>query len=224
MPTVNFGWYEFVVSHKVSSYRNLLELVDQQLEGDLAELEQEALKIASQQQEDGLGRDEYREHLYEEYFEREEYKAIFLQALFASSFALFEHELVRVCEWARKETENPFSVKDFGGRDYMENVKKYLKKLGLDFPANTSEWQKATEYRTIRNKIVHQGGALGENDIIIGFARRNGILGETALTDGDKEFHLQLTRAFCDKVLNDFLKVLTEVNSAYEQWLQVRTL
>ena len=156
MPTIKHGWHDFIISHKVGMYRNLLDLVERQMENDLEELAQGAEKAASQL-EDDHGRYEYQEYLSEEYLEREVYKGILLHAFFASSFALFEHELVRVCEWARREAKSPFSVKDFGRRDYMNDVKKYLKTLGVDFPAGTMEWKQATEYRTIRNKITHEG-------------------------------------------------------------------
>ena len=222
MPTIKSGWYEFVISHRVSTYRNLLELVDRQLEEDLSVLAQE-LENATSELEYDFGRREYSEHLIEEYLEREEYKGIFLNSFFASSFALFEHELVKVCDWARTTTDNPFSVKDFGGRDHMENVKRYLKKVGVVFPADTLEWKQATEYRTIRNKVMHEGGMLGENDGIIDFANENRIVVETSVIDGDKELRLQLTRSFCEKALNDYRQVLVQVNSAYQQWLQERT-
>lgn len=222
MPTIKFGWYEFVISHRVDTYRNLLEVVDRQFEKDLSELTQEVEKAVSEL-EDDFGRSEYPEYLIEEYLEREEYKGIFLNSFFASSFALFEHELVQVCEWARMATKNPFSVKDFGGRDHMGNVKRYLKKVGVVFPADTLEWKQATEYRTIRNKVMHEGGMLGENDGIISFANENGIVVETSLMDGDTELRLQLTRSFCEKALNDYRKILVQVSSAYRQWLQERT-
>ena len=106
MPTIKSGWHEFVISHRVNTFRNLLELVDRQFEKDLSELAQEAEKAASQL-EDDYGRSEYPEYLIEEYLEREEYKGIFLNSIFASSFALFEHELVQVCEWARTTTKTP---------------------------------------------------------------------------------------------------------------------
>ena len=219
MPTIKQGWHEVIISHRVGMYRNLLDLVDRQIEKDLKELTQEAGK-ASSQLEDDYGHEDY---LLDAYLEREEYKGIFLHAFFASSFALFEHELVRICERACREAKSPFSVKDFGRRDYMNNVKNYLKKLSVDFPAGTPEWKQATEYRTIRNKIMHEGGALGENDGIIDFAKQYGILGDNSSSAGNKELKLQLTSDFCEKALNNFQKVLVQVNSAYQQWLQERT-
>ena len=222
MPTIDLGWHEFLVSHKIGMYRNLLDLVDQQIEKDLLELAQKVEKAASQLAHD-YGQNDYQDYLINEYLEREEYKGIFLHAFFASSFALFEHELMRICEWARREAKSPFSVKDFGRRDYMKHVKEYLKKLGVDFPGGSSEWKQATKYRTIRNKITHEGSALGENDGITCFANENGILVETPSVDGNKESDLRLTREFCGKALNDMKKVLIQVNVAYQQWLQDRT-
>ena len=219
MPTIKQGWHEVIISHRVGMYRNLLDLVDQQIEKDLKELVLEAEKASSQLEEDY----ERQDYLLDAYLEREEYKGIFLHAFFASSFALFEHELVRVCERACREAKRPFSVKDFGRRDYMNNVKNYLKKLDVNFPAGP-EWKEATDYRKIRNKIVHEGGALGENDNqITKVAKQNGILGDNSLIVGNEELKLQLTSAFCEKALNNFQRVLVQVNSACQQWLQERT-
>ena len=177
MPTIKQGWHEFIISHRVDMYRNLLDLVDRQIEKDLKELTQEAEKASSKLEED-YGRYEHQDYLRDAYLEREEYKGIFLHAFFASSFALFEHELVRVCERARREAKSPFSVKDLGQRDYLKKAEVYLKRLGVDFPAGTLEWTQATDYQKIRNKIMHEGGALGENDnYITTVAKQNGILG-----------------------------------------------
>ena len=96
--------HEFVMSHRVGMYRHLLDLVDRQIEKDLKELTQEAEKASSQLEED----DGHEDYLLDAYLERQEYMGIFLHAFFASSFALFEHELVRVCDRACREAKSPF--------------------------------------------------------------------------------------------------------------------
>ena len=221
-PNIDLDWLKMVLTYELDLRRKLLDLVDRQIEKDMAEFAQNAETITGQL-EDTHQRERYLDAFLEEYFERESYQVIFLHAFFASSFAQFEHELVRVCEWAREEAETPFSVKDLGRRDYMNNVKRYLKKLGVGFPASTYEWNQALVYRTIRNKIMHEGSSLGENDRIFNFAKENRILFEAPGIDGNKEFDLQLTRAFCEKALDDFQKVLVQVYSAYERWHKERT-
>ena len=220
MPEIQIGWHEFIIAGKFGVYRNLLDTVERQLDKDLVELEQKAGQVASQPDNDP-DRYEYLDYLGEQYIETESIKGIFLHAFFASSFALFEQELVQVCERARRKANSPLSVKDLGGRDYMKNAKYYLKKLGMVFPAGTFAWKQATNHRTIRNKIMHEGSGVGKKDAIIPFVKENGILDETSSINGGKQFQLNLTRDFCNKAIKDFQSVLMDVNSAYQQWQKV---
>ena len=208
---------EFFVSYKLDMHRKLLDLVDQQIEKDGLALEQRLEEAVSQRKYD------YYEHHIDKRFDLEEYMRIFLDAFFASSFALFKYELVQVCKWAQEVVKTPFSVKDFGRSASMCDVKRYLSRLGVDFPARSSEWKQATDYLKIRNKIMHAGSALGESDSIFPFAKENGILVEAPSIEGNKEFTLQLTREFCEKALDDMKQVLIQVNIAYEKWRTERT-
>ena len=216
--TIDVGDIEFFVSYKLGMHRNLLDLVDQQIKKDDLALTQELERDTSHIEADL--RDDYYEQLIAKAYDLEEYMRIFLDAFFASSFALFEYELVQVCEWARKAVKTPFSVKDFGRSASMSDVKLYLSRLGVDFPAGSSEWKQATDYWKIRNKIMHAGSALDENNNIFRFAKENGILVEASSFEGNKEFTLQLTREFCEKALDDMKQVLIKVNVAYMKWLE----
>ena len=109
-------------------------------------------------------------------------------------------------------------MKDLPRRDHLESAKKYLKKLGVDFPAGSSAWKQAKEYGKVRNKIMHEGSPLGEDEDIIRFANEHGVLVETSPVSGRKEFDLRLTRKFCAMALNDIEKVLIQANVAYENW------
>ena len=218
MPTIKLEWNEFVIAYKFDVYSKLMDFVERQINEDLVTLAREAGGAASQP-EDYPGLYDYQDHLAEEYAEREHHMAIFMHALFASSFALFEHELVRVCEWARKEANCQSSVMDLGRRDYMNNAKQYLKKLGVAIPTGSFEWNQATSHRKIRNSIVHAGSRLRKSDTnITCFARRNGILDETSSINGDVQLELQLTRDYCRKAIKDFRRVLIDVSSVYQQW------
>ena len=127
---------------------------------------------------------------------------------------------MRVCEFARRAIQFPFSVKDFGARDYMGNAKTYLQKLGVDVPVGSAEWTRVTQYRTIRNKIMHDGGVLGENENIIDFATKNEILIEIPLMGGNREHDLRLSREFCLQALNDMEAVLRKWGTAFQEWLE----
>ena len=218
------GMTALVISHRVDAYRRLLEKVDGNLAEELALLGQQVEKVAGQAENDDTLRD-YQDYLVEEYQEGEELKSIFLNSFFAGSFALFEHELVRICEQARSYAKTLFSVKETGGRNYMDSAKDYLKKHGVDFPAATQEWSNTKNYQQIRNKIMHQGGVLEENDGISSYANDKGILITTCLgkdKDGkDKKLlEVKLTKAFCERALRDMGRVLQDANDAYWQWRQ----
>ena len=194
--------YEVVLSRKLHARRSILTLLDQQLGQDLEEWEGE---LAG-------------------YIDRGEYSNVFFGSFFASSFALFEFELVQLCEFARRAIQFPFSVKDFGARDYMGNAKTYLQKLGVDVPVGSAEWARVTQYRTLRNKIMHEGGVLGENDNVIDFAAKNEILTEIPLLDGNRELDLRLSRDFCLQALDDMEAVLGKWGTAFQEWLEEKGL
>ena len=213
--------YELSVTYKMATHRHLLEIVERQLEEDFQTWQRETAEAKIEI----TGDDHlqwYVDKSIDESLERDVYMGIFLSSLFVSSFAMFEHELMRIYDYVKRDAMTPFSVKDFERRDYMESAKDYLKKLGVVVPADTLEWKQATNYRTIRNKIMHEGGYLGESDGILCFATENEILIEHQVIKGTKEFDLRLTREFCDRVLNDMERVQLQVNAAYRQWLQDR--
>ena len=214
--------YSVAISHKIQTHRELLDVVDQQLEDGLIKLEQEEESLADELEDES--QQEYEAYLATRYQERQELRSIFFSSLFVASFALFEHELVRVCERARRETGNPITVKDFGGRDYLENAKKYLKKMGMTLPVDTLEWQQAVKYRTIRNKIMHEGGIIGESDDIREFAKSKEIFVTINLGEGLEQRELRLTREFCDEALTNINKVLHLSNLAYGEWHQQRQI
>ena len=225
MPRIGFNQdlNELTISLRMETHRNLLDLIDQQMDNDLTSLAQESERTTRQiEEEKNHTYMDYRDHLAEQYVEREEFKGIFLNSFFAASFALFEHELVHICDRAQGDVNIPFSVRDLGGRDYMTNAKKYLKKLEVAFPADSDEWSKTTKYREVRNKIMHQGGILAETEGIIGFAKKNDVLVAHELRNGKKLFELRLTRKFCSSALRDMEQLLKKVNTAYLQWHQAK--
>ena len=162
--------YSAAASHRIRTHRELLDLVDQRLEVDLRWLEQEEEAFADQLEIEAQL--EFEAYLADRYGERQELKSIFFSSLFVGSFALFEHELVKICERARRESCNPISVKDFGGRDYLENSKRYLRKLGMTLPVGTPEWQQAVSTTTTRLRWwLHPAFTVGGAASLVGAAR-----------------------------------------------------
>ena len=208
--------YHAAASHKIQTHRELLDLVDQRLEEDLVSMEEKEAEMADHMDPEAIP--EYEAYLADRHQERQELKSIFLSSWFVGSFALFEHEMVRICERARRETDNPISVRDFGGRDYLENTKKYLKKMGMALPLDTAGWKEAISYRAIRNKIMHEGSTLGEDDGILKYAQERGIVVTINLGEDLEQHELRLTKEFCDDALTNFNAVLRDMNVAYGSW------
>ncbi len=194
----------------------VLDLVEPHLDKTLRDWEQ-AIEEQAQQIDDEDARNDFYEFHSDEYNEHLEFRTIFMNSFFSASFALFENQLWRICKRAQRISGSHSSMGDRGSSSFIDSTKKNLRKLGVDFPANTPEWQKITMYRKIRNKIMHGGGILTPKDDINmrKFAKANQIIptwGEIA--------NLELTRPFCDDALKVFRRFLLEVQKAYELWLK----
>ena len=119
-----------------------------------------------------------------------------MNSFFSSSFALFEHQMLRICKEAQKHSGSRFSVKDMGGSSPIDQSKKYLERLGLDFPAGGSDWKEIVRYRQIRNLVMHGGGSLPDRGDLLDYVNAK----EIAASLGGRE--LELSRAFCEEALN----------------------
>jgi hypothetical protein len=67
---------------------------------------------------------------------------------------------------------------------------------------------------------MHEGGIVGQNDDILGYAKDEQILATEKLGEGLEEHRLQLTREFCDEALTTFDRVLHLSNLEYGTWHQ----
>ena len=220
MPSIGTNFFDILVSGQFDIYRGLLHSVDQQIDRDLIKFGQK-MQDSANQDDDEYSQWMYQEFIVDEYVQREEHKGVFLDAIFVALFAFFEHELTRLCDNARNKVNCPWSVTEFGHNNRMGKAKDYLKKLGIDFPADSQAWSAAKKYQTIRNRIVHVGNTLKEEEKdLIDFAKGKEILVEGALPDGSKKFTVQLTSDFCDVAISDVEMVVIEVNRAYWQWHQ----
>ena len=168
------------------------------------DIDQQALKI-----EDAAVREEFYAYHGEDYDELQKYRLILMNSFFTTSFALFQSELEMMCNFAKERTGTPFSVEDFGSRDYTNNAKVYLEKLNVTFPRDTPEWRKIRIYQGIRNKIMHEDGFVGRDWKYFDEAKGMGILPFR----GDFG-ELKLSRLICEQAVNDFERFLLMVHAA----------
>ena len=216
MPGISLALDDMFIQYKISTYSRLLDLVDRQLDKDFVEWEQES-QAALAKIEDLDAYMFYSDSLTDEYIQRGEFKAIFLHSFFAASFASFEHELLLSCERAQKASDSPFSVKDFGNRNYTRNAKTYLEKLGVAFPANGDRWHEIGRFQKIRNSIVHQGGTLSDDRDIVDYGMRENIV-----SGNPPAVEVALTKEFCAKALQDILQFLLQLNQACREWRRTK--
>lgn len=211
------GWNEaerFLISHKWELHSRFLDLLDPHLEKTLQDWQQ-AVEQQARQIDDEDERNEFYEFHSDEYHEHMEFRVILMNSFFSASFALFENQLMRICQSAKLKSGSPFSVKDLGSFSPTDRAKTYLKKLGIEFPADSQEWQEITKYREIRNKIMHEGADLPDEGPLTDFARAKQIF---STWGGGPS--LELTRPFCDDAARGMKRFLLEVHRAYQRWLE----
>ena len=204
----------FLRSYRWELHSRFLDLVEPHLESTLRDWEH-VIEQQAQEIDDEDARDEFYEFHSDEYHERLEFKSIMMNSFFSASFALFENQLIGICQSVQRDSGSPFSVKDLGSSSPTNRAKTYLHKLGVLFPTDGSEWQDITSYREIRNKIMHEGGELPLHGHVTDFAKAKQIVSPRA---GSPK--LELTRPFCDVALGNMRRFLLQVHQAYAGWVK----
>ncbi len=210
MPTIELGLDSGLIRYNFDLYAGFMALLEPHVEGTLQDWTQ-AVERQAQQIKDEDERSIFYEFHSEEYAERQQFRYILMNSFFSASFALFEHHLLRICENARRRSKNPFSVKDLKSSSATDNAKEYLRKLGVGFPSGTSTWEEITKYRTIRNKIMHEGGSLPRRGSITDYAKQKQIASGGGVS-------LELTRPFCEEALDNMKLFLLDVQRTYDSW------
>ena len=157
-PPNPWAFGEFWIINEFDAHRDLLELLDPQLDLLLRDRKQVLIDAARSTPEEAV-KDELYSLLYDEEERGEQFKNILFNSFFAASFALFEHKLQRICQRAQAACGSLFSLDDIHGRSVLNRAKTYLTGLGVDFPAQDSGWQVIRNYAGIRNKLMHEGGS-----------------------------------------------------------------
>ena len=203
----DFG--EFRLIYDFDAYRELLRLLDPQL-GLILQAQQEKWAEAARSTEEEAVRGELYSILYEEEERGEQLKSILFNSFFMASFALFELKLRTICDEAKTVTDSPFSIDDIRPSRLLDSTKKYLTILGVDFPAQDSDWQEIKDYAGVRNRLMHEGGSLRENDNLTAYAVRKQIVSH------GNENELALTRSFCEEAVENLENFLRRVYRAFD--------
>ena len=170
------------------------------------------MKDAAKSTEEEAVQDELYSLLYDEEDRWGQFKNILFNSFFAASFALFEHKLRNICERAQTAMGSPFSMEDIRSGPVLDRAKTYLTKLGVDFPAQDSDWQVIRYYAEIRNKLMHEGGLLPESGSLTEYALSKQIV------SGWNGRELLLTRPFCEEAVNNFEGFLLRVHRVFEEF------
>jgi hypothetical protein len=185
---------EFLIS-KEKHYRNSIEKMD----------DNERFTF----DENGETVDGAEGYLYELYLV-ENFKNILRRSTVVDLFSFLEGTLIDRCE-KRKSPEIDIRVKDLGGGDDLEKIRKYFSKvLHTPLPTDTTEWQEIQNYRFIRNCITHNKGIVDD-----GFAKRDEIIryvtNHPKLLGKDSNNELIIKPGFSQEVLNTIKSFLMKV-------------
>ena len=212
MQRTSFSGAEWRLTGEFELYRSLLALLDQELHSRLRE-RREVLEEAIDSTQDEAIQIELDLIISDEGVEGEKFKSILFNSFFVASFALFEHKLSIICEGAQKTSGTPFSVDDRGLN--MARAKTYLQKIGVEVPVQDSGWQGITNYRELRNKIMHDGAVLSDKKGLLKYAETRDI----ASSWGGRVM-VGITRPFCEEAIDNLAQFLLKLYRAYDNWSQ----
>ena len=215
IPPNPWAFGEFWLVNEFGVHRDLLDLLDPQLDSLLRDRKQVLIDAAESTEVEAVQEELY-SLLYDEAERGEQFKNILFNSFFAASFALFEHKLQNICQRAQTATGSLFSMDNIHAGSILDRSKTYLTGLGVDFPAQDSDWQVIRNYAGIRNKLMHEGGLLPENGGLIEYARSKQI------ASGRNGRELVLARPFCEEAVNNLEGFLLRVHRAVEEFRRQR--
>ena len=202
-------WPEiWLIRQEWEIYRRFLMSLDDHISGDIHDLENILLNWEQtiEQEHDEVQQETFREFHEDEYYDFQQLKAILLNSFFTASYALFEHHLRQLFRIPASENF------------YASRANTRLTELGI---ADTPEWNKMwnkinKKYRTIRNKIVHEGGVVRKGWENFDYAKARGIIEPSEVPPDSLELprYIKVTREFCDEACNDFMNFLIQVYEA----------
>ncbi len=213
------SWYELErsrISHNINVYRRFLRLLEPHVNEAFKDWKQ-AIDQEAEQIHDEEQRDIFYDFHSDDFYEHQQYKSILMNSFFVSSYAFFECQVMEICYSTQQALRCPFSVNDLKSHSATTGAKVYLKKLGVAFPSDTSEWNEITHYNRIRNKIMHEDGSFDSEWQTREYAKKNGIVSSWHIDRDIGVMQLELTQPFCEEALDNYNLFLRKLHRAYEQ-------
>ena len=211
IPPNPWAFGEFWIINEFDVHRNLLDLLDPQLDSLLRDRKQVLIDAAESTEVEAVQEELY-SLLYDEEERGEQFKNILFNSFFSASFALFEDKLQKICQRAQTATGSLFSLGNIHAGSVLDRAKTYLTGLGVDFPSQDSDWHVIRNYAGIRNKLMHEGGLLPESGGLIEYALSKQIV------SGRNGRELVLTRLFCEEAVNHLEGFLLRVHRVVEEF------
>ena len=207
----NWSFSEYAFTYEFSVHRSFLVLLESLLTESLDEFQMDMTATASLEEDEAL-RESLFDFLRDQEERGEQYKGILFNSFFSASFALFESKMMLICSQVKRDVGSQFSVGDMRGGSHLGRAKMYLEKLGVDFPAQGSDWKEINTFQKIRNKIMHEGGSVSKSLELMKYAEERQIL--SSWSGGE----LELNRQFCEEAIDNLEQFLVSVQRRCDSW------
>ena len=136
----------------------LSQILDSHTKVIVAEVEAKAKKMSKE------SRDEWYEWNEDAHWQLSDvFPSIMQDSLFVTTYSYLESALASIVKKLANDNPKPVKLQELRG-DGLQLFKTYLNKVQeIDFPDNSSEWQRISTYRRIRNFIVHNDRKLEDS-------------------------------------------------------------
>lgn len=94
---------------------------------------------------------------------------LLIHSLFISAFSYFENFMLSTAKQIEKNTNSKIKLKDIKGNGDLDCYRKYINIIGeINFASTASKkWQVISEFKIIRNSIIHKYGGIDKKINII---------------------------------------------------------
>ena len=214
MEREQLSWPELILISEFEAHGESIDLVERGLRENLLRKAEKIREIA-RAAGDGEEYDELMSEVYEYEQDSEggQLMTIVFNSFFVASFALFEHKLWSICRRAHRDAGHTSRLKL---NNSVSSAKSYLLALGIDSPFGGEEWRVVKICRQIRNRIVHHGATISNDQCLQCYAKRKRIV-------SGAEGKFRMTREYCDEALENFTQFILKTHRAYSNWSEARS-
>ena len=134
---------------------------------------------------------------------------LLIHSLFISAFSYFETFMLSQAKQIEKKTNSKIRLKDIKGKGDLDCYRKYINLIGeIEFVSNSSkEWQEISEFKTIRNSIIHKYGVIDKKVNLI--KKYDLYYGESEKMIRIK--NIEFLKDFCKSSIDYMTELVTEL-------------